>query len=694
MKTTIEIDYAPYEQQFEFHNSQKKFKAFIGGLGSGKTMAGSIETIATMLENPGTLGAVLAPTYPMLRDSTIRTFLSLLPPSVIVHYGRTEQRLEIRNGSEVIFRPCDDPATIDKMRNINLGWWWIDEASLVPEYAYRVLVGRLRNPKGPLKGWITTTPKGFNWIWERWVKNPTKDYFLIRTATMENPYLPKEYVETMQREYTGVFAKQEIYGEFVGHEGLVYPEFQRDIHVIDTSKIEFKEVIAGVDFGFTNPSAVVVVGFDNDERAYVIREFYQTHVTDIELAKWVKVNMPEVKRFIADSANPSGIQEFKNMNMSCKGVVKQSGERENSFVLAGIKRLSNRLQIRDDGKPRLFVDQKCVNTIMEFENYRYPEKKEERPIQEMPLKIHDHCLVGDTLIHTHKGEIPIKNIRKGNMVLTRDGYKPVVWAGITQRNAVIWEMRLSNGNVLKGTRNHPVYVTPMNSFLSMDAISNTYKLETVKNNVWLKKSFTTGLYSERTTKQDIIGPTGQKSRRALALCIGRFGRNIMEKFPKACISIIKIPIKTTILYPTFNWFRPDNTTVFTPKHITQNTSGERENLQKNGTVVERVSNGIKNTLKNVGRKEFPLRKHALNVVRILMTGRGEKQQSIVPINAKPEVTVRPTVIRNTKRREDVYNLLVEGKHEFYANGILVHNCMDALRYALEEKRMKFVMAFA
>jgi len=388
----LELDYEPYSKQLEFHNSPKKFKAFVAGLGSGKTMAGSVEAIKTMIECPGSFGAILAPTFPMLRDSTIRTFLQLLPQSLIKNYGRMEQKIILINGSEVIFRPCDDPTTIDRIRNINLGWWWIDEGSLVPEYAFKVLVGRLRNKTGPLKGWVTTTPKGFNWIWERWEKEKNPNYHLVRAATTENPYLPEDYVKTMKREYTGVFAKQEIYGEFVGYEGVVYPEFNRLTHVIDAAKIKFSEIIAGVDFGFTNPSAIAIIGFDYDGRAYVIREFYQTHITDTELAKWSKENLKEVRRFIADSANPSGIQEFKNMNMNCKGVVKQSGEKEKSFVEAGIKRIASRLQSADDGRPRLFVDKSCVNTIMEFENYRYPETKEEHPMKELPLKIHDHLM--------------------------------------------------------------------------------------------------------------------------------------------------------------------------------------------------------------------------------------------------------------------------------------------------------------
>ena len=60
--------------------------------------------------------------------------------------------------------------------------------------------------------------------------------------------------------------------------------------------------------------------------------------------------------------------------------------------MTGIKSISSLLEKREDGKPRLYVDQSCVNTIMEFENYSYPDKKEGKADVERPLKIHDHAM--------------------------------------------------------------------------------------------------------------------------------------------------------------------------------------------------------------------------------------------------------------------------------------------------------------
>ena len=68
-----------FPKQREFIESDKPFSAFIGGVGSGKTQGGAIKLLVALGNNPGSLWMVTAPTYPMLKDSTLRTVLELFP---------------------------------------------------------------------------------------------------------------------------------------------------------------------------------------------------------------------------------------------------------------------------------------------------------------------------------------------------------------------------------------------------------------------------------------------------------------------------------------------------------------------------------------------------------------------------------------------------------------------------------------
>lgn len=377
------IDYKPFEFQQSFHSLPNKFRSFIGGVGSGKTMAGSAEAIVYSINNPKSVGCIVAPTYRMLDDVTMVTFFQLLPKDLIQEYRKGDKVLLLRNGSKVYFRSADQP---EKLRGLNLSWFWIDEAALVSEMTWKIMLGRIRSSKFPNKGWITTTPKGFTWIYRRFLEKKNKDYGMVQCSSRDNPFLPPDFIESLQEEYVGVFAKQEIEGEFVGFEGVVFPSFKRGVHVMDCKKKEFQSMIYGIDWGYTNSAVVLAIGLDSDNRMHVVEEFYEKGIL-IEGHAEAVVSLQ--KKYgegvcVADPSEPEHIRVFRNNNLT---VIEA-----NNKILPGITKVASQLEIQKDDRPRLFVDPSCVNTIMEFENYRYPESKEEKPVQENPLKIHDHAM--------------------------------------------------------------------------------------------------------------------------------------------------------------------------------------------------------------------------------------------------------------------------------------------------------------
>src|SRR6185436_3861757 len=108
--------------QSSFVLDQHRWTAFVGGIGSGKSYAGAAKAMVQHLARPG-LGLVIAPTYPMLRDATWRTALEVWAPVLAAAY-KSEMRLVLRTGHEVLFRSADDP---DRLRGPNCAWAWMDE---------------------------------------------------------------------------------------------------------------------------------------------------------------------------------------------------------------------------------------------------------------------------------------------------------------------------------------------------------------------------------------------------------------------------------------------------------------------------------------------------------------------------------------------------------------------------------------
>lgn len=162
----------------------------------------------------GSRGVVAAPTYPMLRDETLRTFLLIAKQiGVLAAWRVSEMRAVLVDGKEVLFRSTDNP---DSLRGSNLGWFWLDEAAYSPESAWLVMIGRVR--RAPGRGWITTSPSGHNWVESRFMSGDP-DYDLVRARTRDNPYLPESYVHALEQTYSGTYAAQELDGQFVDLDG-------------------------------------------------------------------------------------------------------------------------------------------------------------------------------------------------------------------------------------------------------------------------------------------------------------------------------------------------------------------------------------------------------------------------------------------------------------------------------------------
>src|ERR1700749_3202286 len=95
---TREIAYDPLPSQKLFHASEARFKGFSGPIGSGKSQALCQEAIKLSYLNPGRLGLMGAPTYPMLRDATQAALFEILDANDIpFDHNRAENTLLMKD---------------------------------------------------------------------------------------------------------------------------------------------------------------------------------------------------------------------------------------------------------------------------------------------------------------------------------------------------------------------------------------------------------------------------------------------------------------------------------------------------------------------------------------------------------------------------------------------------------------------
>ena len=288
MAKGVTLEYLPKQGDFLRNCREVTHSGYIGGFGSGKT---HILVIQALLCCGGakTRGCIGAPTYRMLEDTTQMKFFELCPPSWLKDFSKSRNMATLVNGTEVLFRSMDNPG---RLASLELNWFGIDEAGLVKEDTYKMLIGRLRR-QGARKGVVVGNPAGLtHWTYDYFVTlaNKSPDLFrLVQAPTYDNTYLPHEYITDMEVSFglETAYFKQYVLGQFVAFEGAYWPNFDARPfpmgHVMSRNDARnFSRRPTGVkygrvfDFGFEHPFAAM--WYMTDGRTMVFfDEYVQKH---------------------------------------------------------------------------------------------------------------------------------------------------------------------------------------------------------------------------------------------------------------------------------------------------------------------------------------------------------------------------------------------------------------------------------
>ena len=298
---------------------------------------------------------------------------------LVKRFNRSDLKLEFITGSIVWFGSLEDP---ERAEGPNLDFVHVDEARLVRHFdlAWQVITRRLRGSNTtvpyPRGAWITTTPDTPGSPLYNFFENPeTKDpeAKVYRWSIYDNPKLPTEFLREIERTHHGGLAERFIYGRFatVGSGSM---QFDATVNMGEADPKILREIRYGVDFGWTNPTAVIALGYDGDGRAYVLDEFYKTQLKTEELIASLQdlVKAYGQGEILCDPSSPETIDALRRANLNASGY---HAKRED-----GIREMGGRFPRAGDGKPRIFISKRCVNLVAELLEWKEDVKENDHAV--------------------------------------------------------------------------------------------------------------------------------------------------------------------------------------------------------------------------------------------------------------------------------------------------------------------------
>jgi PBSX family phage terminase large subunit len=408
-----------------YYSDLKDFNLLWGKTGSGKSFCVNLKFYKDICRAKTRKKFLLSGnTQESLYDNVISELLEFDKGIDQLEYVTVANRQRIivkGTGTRVKCIGANNEKAQDRIQGGNEDEWYADEVVKQPKSFVEMAVSRCRYEKN---GVLRTSPI----IWTFNPDSPSHyiklNYFdlILELCGQEiffdfkdNPLIYDEvtgkwkgdFVEKTSKRFSGVFKERMYHGRWSAAEGVIYDKFDRNEHVIEGyPEKEVKEYVIGIDWGYAkdHPLAILLIAV-TDNAYYVVDEIYtEQQLIDESLKQlitdkgWFNLPYYEVDKFksfvnkheikptyaYADSARPDYITLFTRLTgVSTIGGLKDVDE--------GIQAVQRKFIKKGNGYYGLYICKKCVNTIREFELYRWDSKVSTGEGKDVPVKKDDHC---------------------------------------------------------------------------------------------------------------------------------------------------------------------------------------------------------------------------------------------------------------------------------------------------------------
>lgn len=367
-----------------FNDSDAKINIWCGAVRSGKTYISLWRFLKELAHGPKGEYCIISRTYDSFRRNLLPQLTHMIGSECKWYAGKREMTI---CGRKIFVVGADDERSESKIRGSTFSGAYVDEATIIPETVFRMLISRCA--MGGARIFATTNPDSpYHWL-KRDYLDGNPDVKSWDFTLYDNPQLLDEERDYLTRQYKGLWYQRFILGKWVQAEGSIYDFFDPAVHVIEFPRSLAEYYIVGVDYGTTNPTAMVMVGVNRNSHPnlWVEKEYYydskvhQRQKTDSEYAHDLVrfIDGRAIKAVYVDPAAASFKLELFKQNV--QSVLDAENE-----VIDGIRLVGDYLNNGD-----LKICKACNNLIKEMQSYVWDDKSAKTGVDK-PKKVNDHAV--------------------------------------------------------------------------------------------------------------------------------------------------------------------------------------------------------------------------------------------------------------------------------------------------------------
>jgi PBSX family phage terminase large subunit len=387
------------KQRESVHLATARLNIWDGSVRSSKTISSLLKWLDFVRKAPPGPLLMIGKTERTLKRNIIDPLVEMLGEKRCKFVAGTGELHLL--GRLVYIAGAYNEGSVDKIRGLSLVGAYGDELSTMPKSFFVMLLTRLSIPGAQLFG--TTNPDGpQHWLKVEYLDRAglhldidgrlhhrttdALDLHRFSFKLADNPNLSADYITAVSSEFTGLWYRRLILGEWCLAEGVIYESWDPARHVVTELPAITRWITLCMDYGTTNPFHALLVGLGVDGRLYVAHEWrwdskrQRGSLTDAEysarLRAWIDGLGVRAEYIVVDPSAASFRAQLHHDHMTS---VMADNE-----VVDGIRDVASLF-----ATGRLLVSDKCPELIAEIPAYAWDPKKSEKG-EDAPIKVADH----------------------------------------------------------------------------------------------------------------------------------------------------------------------------------------------------------------------------------------------------------------------------------------------------------------